>query len=659
VDVVDEVKDRLDIVEVISSYLQLNKSGRNYKALCPFHSEKTPSFVVFPESQRWYCFGACNEGGDVFNFVMRMEGWDFRAALEELAARAGVELRPPTPAQAQAAEEADQLRELLGTAARYYHHILINSPQGDVARTYVERRGLTRETVDAFMLGYTLPEWHRTGDYLGEQGYTVEQMLKAGLLVEREGDGAYSGSGRGSGTYDRFRGRLMIPIRDGRGRVIGFGARTLDPDGVPKYLNSPKTVLFDKSDTLFGLDLAGRAIRREDCVVITEGYMDVMQAHQAGYQNVVAQMGTALTETQLRQLQRYSKRIILSLDPDMAGVQATLRGVEVARDVLEKEWQPIFDPRGLVGHEARVGAEMRVLRLPGGKDPDDVIREDPQSWARLIEEAVPVVDFYLQLLTEDLDLEDTKAKAEVVDKLMPVLSAVANPVEREDYVQKIARALRVDERAVLVRLRSRERRGMQRYRGHREPGRRREAAMAEGQARSDVVTRRSDAVLEGHCLATLLRRPGLLTQVNSWLKDKGLQLMHPQDFEQVSVRAIFEAWVTLLDTRPSVSAEALRAVLPLSVQDQLDSVLSGAEGALPTADDVALSDEQLARDVVVTLLRLRQGRLRQLVQDLRMLMLEAHEEGDARAKQYDQAHLAHAQMLLKTQRALARSRELA
>jgi DNA primase len=656
--VVDEVKDRLDIVEVVSSYLQLDKSGRNYKALCPFHSEKTPSFVVFPDSQRWYCFGACNEGGDVFNFVMKMEGWDFRAALEELAAQAGVELQPPSPAQAQAAEEADQLRELLAVAARYYHHILVNSPEAAGARAYVEGRGLARETVDAFMLGYSLPGWDRARDYLSEQGYSVEQMLNAGLLVEREGDGPYPGMGRGSTTYDRFRERLMIPIRDRRGRVIGFGARTLDPDGVPKYLNSPRTVLFDKSDTLFGLDLAGRAIRREDCVVIAEGYMDVMQAHQAGYGNVVAQMGTALTETQLRQLQRYSKRIVLSLDPDAAGVQATLRGVEVARDALEKEWQPVFNPRGLVGYEARLGAEMRVLRLSAGKDPDDVIRENPESWARLVKEAVPVVDFYLRLLTEDIDLEDTKAKAQVVDKLLPVLRAVANPVEREDFVQKIARSLRLDERAVLTRLRSRERKGMERLSGRRVPGERRDIAELEDHERGDAVTPRPDAVLESHCLSVLLGRPGLLAQVDRVLRARGLQPVQPQDFEQVSLRAIFESWSALLDTRPSVSVEALGSALPLDLQDRLELVLSEAEGKPTATGQVDLSDEQMVRDVVVTLLRLRQRRLQQLVQDLRMLMLEAHEEGDARAKQYDQAHLAHAQMLLMTQRALARSREL-
>jgi DNA primase len=632
-DVIDEVKDRLDVVEVVSSYLQLDKSGRNYKALCPFHSEKTPSFVVFPDSQRWYCFGACNEGGDVFTFVMKMEGWDFRTTLQELAAQAGIELQPRTPEQAQAAEEADHLRDLLAAAARYYHHILVNSPEAHAGRAYVDTRGLTSGTVDAFQIGYSLPGWDRARDYLIEQGYTVEDLIKAGLLVERD-DG---------GTYDRFRERLMIPIRDGRGRVIGFGARTLDPEGVPKYLNSPKTTLFDKSKTLFGLDLARRAIRREDRVVIAEGYMDVMQAHQAGYENVVAQMGTALTEAQLRQLRRYSERMVLALDPDTAGVQATLRGVEVARNALDKEWQPVFNPRGLVGFEGRLGVEMRVLQLPGGKDPDDVIRDDPDRWATLVEEAVPVVDFYLQLLIEDADLGDTKAKAQIVDKLLPVLEALANPVEREDYVQKIARTLRLDERAVLARMGRVEREGMQRYRGPR----RRDAPV---QPDERPASERPDAVLETHCIATLLRRPGLLSQVNAALREGGLEPLRARDFEGAGLRAIFEAWRELLLTRPSISIETLRASLPTDVQARLESLV------LP--DDLQLADEQLVRDVLVTLLRLRKRRLNAFVQDLRLLMIEAHEEGDARGKQYDQAHLAYAQKLLQTQRALAKSREL-
>ncbi len=631
--VIDEVKDRLDIVEVVSSHLQLNKAGRNYKALCPFHSENTPSFVVFPESQRWYCFGACNEGGDVFNFVMRMEGWDFRTALEELASQAGVELRPQTPAQEQAAEAADRLRDLLAAVARYYHHVLLNASEAEIARGYVESRGLANDTVSQFVLGYSPPGWETTQNYLTKQGYSIDELGEAGLVVERES----------GGTYDRFRERLMIPIRDRRGRVVGFGARTLDPGAVPKYLNSPGTLVFDKGKTLFGLDAARRAIRHQDRAIIVEGYMDVMQAHQAGYRNVVAQMGTALTETQLRQLCRYSKRIVLGLDPDAAGVQATLHGVEVAQEALEKEWEPVFDPRGLLGYEGRLGAELRVLRLPGGKDPDDVIREDAHEFGRLADEAVPVVDFYLQLLLDEIDLGDTKAKARAVDQLLPLLRAVANPVEREDYVQKVARTLRVDERAVLARLRSKERSHLKRRRPPSDQG-------ASGNADDETVDLRPDALLESHCLSTLLSRPSLLSRVDALLEDRGLDPIRPQDFGQVSLRAIFEVWDRLLDAQPSIAIDALRDELPADMHERFDELRRSAQ--------VDLAEDQLVRDVVVTLLRLRQRRLRQVVHDLRMLMLEAHEEGDARGKQYDQAHLAHTQVLLKTQRALARSREI-
>jgi DNA primase len=621
--VIDEVKDRLDIVEVISSYVPLQKSGRNYKALCPFHSEKTPSFVVFPDSQRWHCFGACGEGGDVFTFVMKREGWDFRTALEELARRAGVELRPRTPAQAQAEEEADRLREILAAAAQYYHHLLCHAPEVDAARAYIGRRGLSDEAVERFLLGYSLPSWEGARAYLTERGYTVEELVKAGLLVQREDSGT---------TYDRFRDRLMIPIRDGQGRVIGFGARTLDPEGRPKYINSPQTPLFDKGRTLFGLDLARQTIRREDRAVIVEGYMDVMQAHQAGFANVVAQMGTALTEPQLRQLQRYTRRLVLALDPDAAGIQATLRGVEVAREVLEQEWEPIFDPRGLVGYEARLGAEIRVLRLPRGQDPDDLIREDAQRWAALVEEAAPVVDFYLQILLEGIDLDDTKAKARVVDRLLPVLRAVANPVEREDYVQKIARVLRLDARAVQSRLRST---------GHRRARPQRSIARARDQSPRGIV----EADLEGYCLAALLQRPGILSQVNEALRESQLEPLRGQDFQDVGDRAIFEAWEALLATGHPVSIEALGADLPTELHTRLEE--------LHTSEAPQLADEQLVRDVTLTLLRLRTRNLRHLGQELNFLTLEAQEAGDIRAERYAGALRAYTETLLRTQQALA------
>jgi DNA primase len=620
--VIDEVKSKLDIVEVISTYIPLQKAGRNYKALCPFHSEKTPSFVVFPESERWHCFGACGEGGDIFTFVMKQEGWDFRTALEELAGRAGVELRPRTPAQVQAEEEADRLRGLLDATARYYNHLLRHASEAETARAYVTKRGLSEETAEKFLLGYSLPGWDNARAYLTEQGYTIEELVKAGLLVQKEDTGS---------NYDRFRNRLMIPIRDLKGRVIGFGARTLDPDDVPKYLNSPQTELFDKSHTLFGLDMARRAIHEEDRVVIVEGYMDVMQAHQAGFANVVAQMGTALTETQLKQLQRYTKRLVLALDPDTAGINATLRGVKVAQETLDQEWEPVFDPRGLVGYEGRMGAEIRVLRLPGGQDPDDLIREESHRWTELVEEAVPVVDFYLQMLLEEIDLDDTKAKAQAVDTLLPILRAVSNPVEREDYVQKIARALQVDARSVLARLRTVERRAVQR-----QPDTPRAQDQQQGRAEAD---------LESHCLSALLQRPGLLQQIDEKLADGQLEPLQGKDFQAATNRAVFETWQALLSTEHPTPIEALREQLPEDLHPRLEELLA--------PDQAELADEQMVRDVSLTVLRMRERSLKQLGQELSFLTLEAREEGDIRAEAYVGALRAYRETLLRTQQALA------
>lgn len=622
--VIDEVKDRLDIVEVISAYTPLQQAGRNYKALCPFHSEKTPSFIVFPDSQHWHCFGACSEGGDIFTFVMKREGWDFRTTLEELARRAGVELRPRTPAQVEAQEEADRLRGLLDAVSQYYNHLLHHAPEAGKARSYIDKRGLNAETVDYFLLGYSLPGWERTRTYLVERGYTIEELVKAGLLVQRED---------GTGTHDRFRDRLMIPIRDAQGRVIGFGARTLDPEGVPKYINSPQTALFDKSRTLFGLDLARQSIHREDRAVIVEGYMDVMQAHQAGFGNVVAQMGTALTEPQLRQLQRYTKRLILALDPDAAGIQATLRGVQVAREVLEQEWEPVFDPRGLVGHEARLGAEIRILSLPPGQDPDDLIREDAERWAALVEEAVPVMDFYLQMLLQGLDPDDTKAKARVVDTLLPVLRAVADPVERDDYVQKLARALRVDVRAVQSRLR----------------GARQRTARDTHSTRTQAAPHWEpvEADLESHCLSILLQRPSLLPRINEALAESQQEPLRDQDFGDASSRAIYEAWEALLTTGHPVSIEALRSQLPTDLHTRLEETLK-----IHRIEPI-LADEQLERDLTLTLLRLRERNLKRLGQELSLLTMEAQEAGDVRAGQYAEIWRSHTETLLRTQQALA------
>jgi len=615
--VIDEVKERLDIVEVVGSYVPLQKAGRNFRALCPFHNEKTPSFYVFPESQRWHCFGACGEGGDVFSFVMKQEGWDFGDALEELAQRAGVELKPRTPAQVEAEEEAERLRAALAETAGFYHHLLRHAPEATFAREYLDQRGLSKETIEHFQLGYSLPGREHLRAHLTGQGFTPEELLHAGLLAERE-DGS---------TYDRFRGRLMIPIRDGRGRPIGFGARTLDPEGVPKYINSPRTSLFDKGRTLFGLDLAREPIRKGGQVVIVEGYMDVMQAHQAGFRNVVAQMGTALTEAQVRRLKRYTNRFILALDPDAAGVQATLRGLEVARETLDREWEPVFDPRGLVGFEGRLGAEIRILSLPAGYDPDDLIRSDPARWAELVKGAAPVAEFYMQMLLGGADLQDAKERARVVETMLPLLRDVADAVERETYAQKLARILHIETRTILDRIEVEQRRAARRAQRAAVPSLPRETAGAD---------------LEGYLLTTLLARPWLLEEANLALEEAELAPLRAQDFTDPVYRLVFETCRERLGDG-AATPEQLIEQLPQAAAERVEPLLHAGQN---------LADEQWLREGVQAALRLRERNLKQRGTELRTLLEEAGQTDRQEEANYGHALRENARAILQAQHAL-------
>ncbi|HOG80059.1 MAG TPA: DNA primase, partial [Anaerolineaceae bacterium] len=380
---IDEIKSRVDIVDLVSETVKLRKSGKNYTGFCPFHpNSRTPAFVVFPESGTWRCFGQCNEGGDIFKFVMKKEGWDFPEALRHLAERAGIKLEPLTPERQEEEDAHERLRALLEDAVTFFKHHLLQNAAGKSARDYLTRRGLTDATIETFGLGYALDSWDAGLRYFTGKGYSTADLLAVGLITERQGS---------EGFYDRFRNRIMFPIRDPLGRMAGFGARILDPNDVPKFLNSPQTALFDKGRLLYGLDQARKAIRSADQVVIVEGYLDVIVLHQAGFANTVSPMGTALTEDQIRLLKRFSRRMVLALDADAAGEKATLRGLEVARQSLDRSDEMGFDARGLLRHEARLQADLRVTTLPPGADPDEVALADPQAWAKIIAEARPIV----------------------------------------------------------------------------------------------------------------------------------------------------------------------------------------------------------------------------------------------------------------------------
>lgn len=440
--ITDDIRSRLDIVSFIGQYVQLKKAGRNYSARCPFHNERSPSFIVNPDRQTWHCFGSCAEGGDIFKFVMKREGLDFPSALRMLADKAGIDLKDRTPEQASAEQRLDKLRGLLEEAARFYHDKLLNWDRAQAARAYVAKRGLTQETVVQFQIGYAPDGWNALQDHLLRLGYEQGDLLAAGVSSQND-------NGR---TYDRFRNRLMIPIQDVRGKVVGFGARALDPADEPKYLNSPQSVVFDKSHILFALHLARPAIREAETAIIVEGYLDAIQAHQGGFRNVVAQMGTALTEPQLKQLSKFTQRLILALDADKAGQAATMRGLETIREASD-ETQPIWTEGNFKGFTrngkeiiqpimraaGRLSVDIRVLTIPNGKDPDDLIRTDPAAFRQAVADAHPIADWVIARAVSRLSKGATLTeKEQLAREYLPILIATENKLLEQDNIQKLA-----------------------------------------------------------------------------------------------------------------------------------------------------------------------------------------------------------------------------
>lgn len=578
--VVDEIKARLDIVDVVSGYVHLQKAGRNFKALCPFHHEKTPSFVVFPETQTWRCFGACGEGGDLFSFVMKAEGWEFGEALRNLAKRAGVELTPLTPAQQQQANEYERLQGMIEEAARFFHQHLLEAPAAESVRAYVAGRGLRPETIAAFQLGYAPDDWHQALQHLQMLGYAQDEIVEAGLAIRNE---------QGN-VYDRFRHRLMIPIRDARGRTVGFGARALDRDAVPKYLNSPQSPLFDKGRLLYGLDMARRAIRETETAVIVEGYMDVMQAHQAGFANVVAQMGTALTEDQLRQLSRYARRLILALDPDVAGTSATMRGLNVAREVLQSDRAVTFDPRGVMRYTGLLELDIRVITLPEGHDPDDLIRQNPQAWQTLLERAIPVAEYVIQQGTAHLTPQSSYQEREQAARaLLPLLTATESDIERSGNIQALARRVRIDERTLLQwtqRRRAERTRAVPTVREQRRLAERPALAVRAG------VSGKQPALREGFCLRLLIQQPERLYAANRLLRElqsgdpllsEVLAPLKAEDFTRPDYQAIFRVLTQALYQHDAEPVDYFYAHLSPELRAAVDELLVTPEEELEQA----------------------------------------------------------------------------
>jgi len=623
--VVDEIKARIDIVDLVSESVKLRRSGKSYSGFCPFHANsRTPAFVVFPESGTWRCFGQCNEGGDVFGYVMKKEGWDFPTALKSLADRTGVEIQPLTQEARQEGEEYERLRALLEEAVTFYRHQLFQTPAGQAALDYLHKREIKDAIIESFGLGYAPLAWEAALSHFNSKGYSPEELLQAGMATERDS----------GGIYDRFRNRIMFPIRDGLGHMVGFGARILDPNDVPKFLNSPQTALFDKGRLLYGLDQARKAIRAQDQVVIVEGYLDVIALHQGGFANTVSPMGTALTEDQLRMLKRYTRRIVLALDADAAGEKATLRGLEIARTAMDRGDEMAFDARGLLRHEARLQADLRVTTLPPGMDPDEVVNRDPAEWGKILEVARPVVVHVMETLAAGSDLDDPKAKGEIAAKVLQLIEDVPDPVERDAYRQRLARLLKVDERSLSgpapVSARPK--------RQGRTLARRVEKA---GPAPAVNPSR----MLEAYCLGLLTRHPDALYQLDRALQQAGLSRMIPQDFENTDYQVVFRLIQQALEQDEMEPQPYLISQAPETLQSLVQDLLAQPSQEEPLYD-------RLIEDLVRSVMRLRLNHVYDSLNQLRFLQEDLQEQGDLRAVPYQNLILQHAQIRDRLDRAL-------
>ncbi len=492
--VIDQIKQKLDILEVLGDYIKLAKAGRNWKARCPFHAEKSASFMASPERQIWHCFG-CGLGGDIFGFVMKIEGVEFGDALRLLARKAGVVLKKQDP---QAQSQKKRLYEVCELATKFFETQLAKTVVGKKAYQYLVERGIKPETIKEWRLGWAHDNWRALGEFLRSRGYNEQEIEQAGLIIKREKDynspnpplklrGGERSEGALSHYYDRFRSRIIFPIVDNQGQVIAFGGRIFGEaakkEDMAKYLNSPQTPLYDKSNVLYGLHKAKNEIRVKNQGVIVEGYMDLIMSHQAGARNAVASSGTALTVSQLNIIGRYSKNLAMAFDSDEAGNMATRRSIDLALQ---------FD------------FNVKVI-LMAEKDPADIVKKNPKEWLRLVEEAKSVMDFYFAYAFTRHDNKSLEGKREIRKILLAAIKSLDSRTEQGEWIKELARRLRVDERDLLA--------DMSRYGRSSEGGQK--DFSEESVAERTIVKSRLEGLEE---------------------RFLGLYLSYPQHFSEISIR---------------------------------------------------------------------------------------------------------------------------
>src|SRR5579859_1198775 len=696
---IEQIKAKIDVAEEIGLVVALHRSGKSYKGPCPFHNERTPSFYVFPESQTWRCFG-CNEGGDVFTFVEKQQGIDFREALHYLAEKAGIAVEeqgsgrdPEEERERNAAKE--RLRKMNEEALLWYHQVLLRARDASDARAYLQSRGVNSESVIAFSLGYAPDQWDGLSRYLLGLGYTEHEMVNGGLARVREmgrageagEEGGSAGAIKSGGIYDYFRNRIIFPIRDTRGRVIGFGGRAMG-DGQPKYLNSPQTLLFEKNNVLYGLDRARESIKLAKQVVIVEGYVDAVIAHQYGTKQTVACIGSAITEKHIQQLKHLTKQVTLALDPDSAGAAATDRGIEEALKGFDRAIVPVpvvsgnavrhtrgkkgYEQRGIIRLEEQVDAEINVAQMPPGEDPDEFIRRDFAGWSGAIAHPLPLVDYYFVAKTAGLDLKQPYGKAEAARRLFPVIGAISDRIKRDAYIQKLSGMIGIDERSLTEELQRVLRgqrttsvpaaftdRGEASGAGDAAGGRQLlPDSQAAGYVAGDVETdgdeegvqrqrsgragrtfgldkRGNDRVQwEDYLIGLLLSNPELNTHVCGIINDG--------DFAGTDTRELYRFLNSVGQRGSSPLFQSIEQAVPSALLITIDRARKSFELGLPK------DGAGLKKEAVKCATRLKRARLLQLNMELQLLMREAENAGEVEAEQQLQQRFSTIHRELRT-----------
>ncbi len=515
---IEKLKEKIDIIELIGSVVKLKKAGRNFKGLCPFHQEKTPSFVVSSERQLWHCFGACGIGGDAIAFYMRWEHLSFPEALSELGQKYGVEIRN-TPIQDKQTQYKDRLINLNKKAAEFYNYILTTSPIGQKALEYVKNRGIHDKIMETFQIGYAPSSWDSLSRFLQKKGYKKGELMDAGLVNQAE-------SGR---IYDRFRGRLMFPIRDHRGNTVGFSGRILTGEKEAKYINSPETILYHKRATLYGLDITKEAVKKEDGIIIVEGEFDMITPYQHGISNIVAIKGTALTTEQLQLIKRYTNKIMLALDSDKAGEEAIRRAIEIAEPM---------------------GFELSVIVNEGGKDPDELIKQNELQFKQSIKKSIPVYDFLIDLFIKKYPPVDPFNKKRIGEEIAPFIHSIINPIVQSYYIKQLSRILDVSEDSVMKVIRTHKQKQRIFINKKEEP-----------------TTKTSrELLLQQYILESLLNSS------NSRMTKKIHLILQKEDFSFPSYGIIFEKLVRFMSDNTSFAINAFIKTLPPELASVADTL---------------------------------------------------------------------------------------